>query len=193
MRIFNKYKIIILMLLLLLLISMPVNAVSDLEKEIAKRNLKRYTERYGKAKLEPRVRNKVEKIFNKLASKAEKNAPDIDFKLHVVDAKVLNAVYLGDGHVMLFEGMLKATENRNQLAAVLAHELGHGVNDDIQDSIDLIQGIRLGSLLIDYAKDGQVNQENPGFITALSWQLLQKGFSRKQEREADRYSVFLLE
>ncbi|WP_089750694.1 MULTISPECIES: M48 family metallopeptidase [unclassified Candidatus Frackibacter] len=193
MRIFNKSRVVILILLFLLLISMPVDAVSDLEKEIAKRNLKRYTERYGKAKLKPRVRNKVEKIFNKLASKAEKDAPDIDFKLHVVDTKVLNAVYLGDGHVMLFEGMLKATENRNQLAAVLAHELGHGVNDDIQDSIDLIQGIRLGSLLIDYAKDGQVNQEGPGFITALSWQLLQKGFSRKQEREADRYSVFLLE
>lgn len=188
----KRWMIIFLFIIFLLISNLPVAAVSDLEKKIAKKNLKRYTKKYGIAKLKPAQRKKVTNLFNNLAAKANQDAKNLEFKLHVVDTPVLNAVYLGDGHVMLFKGLLRALEDENELAAVLAHELGHGVNNDIQDKIDLIQGIQIGNVLIDLMKDGKVNQEEPDFITALSWQLLQKGFSREQEREADRYSVFLL-
>jgi Zn-dependent protease with chaperone function len=189
----RRWLVILLLIIFLLIYNLSVIAVSDLEQKIAKENLKRYTKKYGIAKLKPRQNNRVYGIFNELASKAHKDVSDINFELHIVDTQLLNAVYLGNGHLMLFKGLLKKIKNDEQLAAVLAHELGHGVNNDIQDTIDLIQGIRLGSLLIDLAKDGKVNQEGPDFITALSWQLLQKGFSREQERDADMYSVFLLE
>lgn len=189
----KRWLISFVLIVFLLLSSLSAIAVSDLEKKIAEKNLKRYTEEYGVANLKPPTKKKVNRIFKKLATNAEKDAPDLDFKLHIVDTPVLNAVYLGNGHIILFRGLLETVENYNQLAAVLAHEMGHGVNNDIQDTINLIQGFQIGSILIDLAKDGKVNQEKPDFITALSWQLLQKGFSREQEREADEYSVFLIE
>ncbi|SJZ58985.1 M48 family metallopeptidase [Selenihalanaerobacter shriftii] len=187
----KKWLIFSLLIIFLLLNSLSASAVSDLEKEVAKNNLEKYSKEYGWLELKPKIQKRVYKVFDSLAVNAEKDASDLDFKLYIADTKKINAVYLGNGYLVLYKGLIDDLENNNQLAAVLAHELGHGVNDDIQDSIDLIQGIKLGTVLIDLAKDGKVNQKKPDFITALSMQLLQKGYSRKQEREADKYSVFL--
>ncbi|GAB6100552.1 hypothetical protein JCM16358_24310 [Halanaerocella petrolearia] len=181
----------ILLACLLVSISLSVEAVSAGEKKIAKKNLKRYINEYGRAYLKSEEKRRIDQIFSDLAGKAKLDDPELNFKYDVIAAPVMNAAYLGAGQLVIFEGLINKVENDKQLAAIIAHELGHGVNDDIQDNLELIQTMQLGNALIDLINDGKINQERPGLITTIAFNLLQKGYSRKQEKEADRYSVFL--
>lgn len=50
--------------------------------------------------------------------------PDV-VQVHVLDHEMVNAFALPGGFVVLFRGLIDAAESPDQLAAVLAHELGH--------------------------------------------------------------------
>ena len=189
-----KKTIIIFPVLISILIfsSLAAYAVSDFEKKVAKKNYERLEEEFGFAKLNRVTLSKLDRIFNDLAKAAKKDNPDIEFKLHVLDSPALNALYIGDGHVMIFKGLLDNLDNNHQIAGVLAHEIGHGINNDIQDNINLIQGIQIGSMLIDALRDEE-SSDLSKIIENVAWTLVSKGFSRDQEQEADRYAVFLME
>ncbi|WP_018250228.1 M48 family metallopeptidase [Orenia marismortui] len=190
-RLRKSLFILPILCLFLLLINFSVYAVSDIEKEIAKQNVEKYKEKFGLAELSTKEEKRINNIFDRLTVKAHPDAIDLNFKLYVIDAPVLNAAYMGDGHMMVFKGLLDQVENDNQLAAIIAHEIGHGVNDDIQDSINIIQGIQLGGALVDLITKDSENRDSSNLIANISMILLKKGFDRGQEKEADYYSVFL--
>lgn len=50
--------------------------------------------------------------------------------VHIINSKEANAVALPGGHVGVFTGLLEAVPDKNSLAFVLAHELGHFQNRD---------------------------------------------------------------
>ncbi|MGM0501795.1 MAG: M48 family metallopeptidase [Bacillota bacterium] len=191
----NKWKqqgfILLLVITILFSITYSAAAVSELEQKISKRNMELYIEEYGVAELKPEKKKEVEQLFNSLTTEAKKDDFRLNFRYKIIDAPVINAAYLGDGRMILFKGLIDEVENNNQLAAIVAHEIGHGVNQDIKEKIDWIQTIQLGTLLADLAGDGEINQDNSSKITALALNLLQRGYSRSQEKEADYYSVFL--
>lgn len=190
----QEYKCYLILLLIVTLfwgLTCPGAAVSDLEQQVAKRNLKLYQEKYGVANLSEYERKKIDKIFQRLTEEAKKDAPQLNFQYQIIAAPVINAAYLGAGQMILFKGLIEEVETKEQLAAIIAHELGHGVNDDIEEKLDWIQTIQLGTLLADLAGDGEINEDQSSRITAIALNLMQKGYSRTQEQEADYYSVFL--
>ena len=188
----NKHLFILLLVLTIVnLMSYSAAAVSDLEKKISKQNLKIYKEEYGIAELNQQKKKEVDNIFKRLSTEAHKDAPELDFRYWVIDAPVMNAAYLGDGRMILFKGLVNKTETNQQLAAILAHELGHGVNNDIEEKLDWMKTIQFGAVLADLAGDGKLNKDKSSQITAIALNLLQKGYSRTQEKAADYYSVFL--
>lgn len=192
MKLRNKYYLrLLLVAALLVILSYSAVAVSDLERKISKQNMKLYTEEYGVADLKKERQEEIDKLFESLSAEAKKDAPELDFQYRVIDAPVMNAAYLGAGRMILFKGLVDKVENNKQLAAIIAHELGHGVNDDISEKIDWIQTIQLGSVLADLVGDGEINEDRSSRITAIALSLLQKRYSRGQEKEADYYSVFL--
>jgi Zn-dependent protease with chaperone function len=187
----RNYFILLLVVVLLIIIAQSAAAVSNLEEKIAEQNLELYTEEYGVAKLRSRDKQEIDQIFSRLTAEAKKNAPNLDFQYQIIDAPVINAAYLGAGRMILFKGLVDRVENDKQLAAIIAHELGHGVHGDIQKKLDWMQTIQLGTLLVDLASDGEVNEDGASQVTAIALNLLQKGYSRTQEKEADYYSVLL--
>ncbi|MBM7556422.1 M48 family metallopeptidase [Halanaerobacter jeridensis] len=190
----RKYKYcltLVVLITLLLTLSYSTVAVSDLEKKISKQNMKLYIEKYGVADLKQEEKEEIDNLFHNLSSEAKKDAPELKFQYRVIDAPVMNAAYLGDGRMILFKGLIEETENNNQLAAIIAHELGHGVNGDIEEKLEWIQTIQLGTLLADLAGDGEINEDQSSQIASIALNLLQKGYSRTQEKDADYYSVFL--
>jgi len=189
----RRFSTILFIISALFLLSLPVEAVSNLEKEIAKNNLIKYQEEYGLAYLDATARNRVYSIFDSLSLEAVKDAPDLNFKLYIIDAPVLNAAYLGDGNLVLFKGLVDRLKDDNQLAAVIAHELGHGVNNDIAESINLIQGLQVGGAVFEAFTKGNRYEDILDIARNIGLNLLEKGYSREQERDADEYSVFLSE
>jgi predicted Zn-dependent protease len=116
-------------------------------------------------------------------------AGDMDITLHYVDDDIQNAFATLGGHIYIYRGMLELMPNENALSMVLAHEIAH-----VQHRHPLIamgRGVVIGLFLAaisgmngDRLVSGMVNKA--GVITVL-------GFSRAQEREADRTALAAVE
>lgn len=189
----RKKRIVILLLIIFLALgSISVQAVSDYEKKISQKYLKHYLDEYGKADLNSEEKKRVDEIFNKLAAEADKDAPDLEFKYHIIDNSAINAVNIGDGYILIYKGLFNLLETDEQLAALIAHEMGHGVNNDMQENIEINQKIQLGAVIFDLAKDGKLDQDEVSPTAEIAVNLLVKKYSRSQEKEADIYSALLL-
>lgn len=65
----------------------------------------------------------------RLALEAHTDLP-YDLSLTVLDHEMVNAFALPGGRVVLFRGLIDNAENPNEVAAVLAHEMGHVISRD---------------------------------------------------------------
>jgi Zn-dependent protease with chaperone function len=72
---------------------------------------------------DPTVTRPVRAVMDRVV--AASPMPDLDVKLTVVDAPAVNAFALPGGYIVVFSGLLRDAERPEELAAVLAHELGH--------------------------------------------------------------------
>lgn len=91
-----------------------------------------------------------------------------------------NAFALPSGTVVMTDELIRLAENDEELAAILAHELGHVV---LRHSLRQILHNSVLTLFVTYAT-GDVSSA----AVALPMLLVQLGYSRKFERDADRYA-----
>lgn len=106
-------------------------------------------------------------------------------RLVVVRADLVNAFALPGGYVVLTHGLIRAAESPEEVAGVLAHELGHVAHDHVTEAIYRTTAISmLVSLLV-----GDVTFGVAGAVTELA---INGRHSREAERAADRYAVELL-
>jgi len=108
-----------------------------------------------------------------------------------LDAKVVrrsesNAIALPGGHIYVFEGLIDKSETADELAGVIAHEIGHVAHRDGTRAILQTAGLSFlfGMLLGDFVGGGAV------VIGARA--VLQSSYSRDVEAAADRYGVDLM-
>jgi predicted Zn-dependent protease len=66
--------------------------------------------------------NRVERVGQRVARASAR--PGLLYKFHVIETRELNGLSLPGGHVYITTGLLKIA-NDNELASVLAHEVGH--------------------------------------------------------------------
>jgi Zn-dependent protease with chaperone function len=55
---------------------------------------------------------------------------DMQYKIHIIPDPRINAMALPGGNIVVFSALIKETGSENELAFVLAHELGHFANRD---------------------------------------------------------------
>ena len=118
----------------------------------------------------------------------------------VLDTQEVNALSGPGGYVFVTRGFLKHIPDEDALAAVLAHEVGHIVkghgtaaisNANLTEALTII-GKEAASSSSNFA----VSQLTSAFgdsITDITNSLLEKGYSRSQEYEADLYAAQLLD
>ena len=94
----------------------------------------------------------------------------------VANIDIVNAVTLPGGHVLLFDGLVKRAKSPDELAAVLAHEIGHVRERHVMTAL-----LRQFGLSILTAGAGSGVDRNVLGIAAL-------GYSRKAEGEADAFA-----
>jgi Zn-dependent protease with chaperone function len=98
-----------------------------------------------------------------------------------------NAFALPGGHIYVFQGLIDSAESADELAGVLAHEIGHAAHRDSNRS--LLEGAGLsflfGMLLGDFVGGGAV--------VFAAKTILQTSYSREVEAAADGYSVDLMQ
>lgn len=110
-----------------------------------------------------------------------------EFKVHYVDDKLINAYYIGDGNIMLFKGLLQEIKNEDQLAGLIAHEMGHAVREHLTEDLRRNQGLTILNLIFNHFTDNEYQM-----MTNVAQNLIANGYSREQEEESDIYAVDLL-
>lgn len=110
----------------------------------------------------------------------------IPLDVKVVRRSEPNAVALPGGHIYVFEGLVAKSESADELAGVVAHEIGHVAHRDGTRSILQAAGLSFlfGMLLGDFVGGGAV------VLGARA--VLQSSYSREVEGTADRYGVGLM-
>jgi len=109
-----------------------------------------------------------------------------DFHVELVESDEVNALALPGGHIVVLSGLVKQAGSENELAMVLAHELGHFAHRDHLRRLGRGLSLTVASLLL-FGEDSAV--------TNLAGKALLVGeshYSREQEAAADRFGLDLL-
>lgn len=118
----------------------------------------------------------------------------------VLDAEEVNAFAAPGGLILVSRGLLNCCTNEDELAAVLAHEVGHVQNED---GLRAISKSRLTSALTILATESakglggsqlaEVTKAFEGSINDVTQTLVVNGYSRRQENQADAAAVQIME
>lgn len=122
------------------------------------------------------------------------------YHMLILDSQEINAFASPAGHIFVTRGMLGCCSNEGELAAVLAHEIGHVQN---RHGIDAIEKSRITEAVTiigteatktfaaaDIAELTAVFEDSINDITTT---LINNGYSRSFEREADKAAVTIME
>ena len=126
-------------------------------------------------------------VLDRLIQRMEKAADlPIQLKAVVVRRSEANAIALPGGHIYVFEGLIERARNADELAGVIAHEIGHVAHRDGTRNVLQAAGLSFlfGMLLGDFTGGGVV------IIAAKT--LLQNASSREVEAAADLYGLRLM-
>jgi Zn-dependent protease with chaperone function len=103
--------------------------------------------------------------------------------VHVTESDAVNAAALPGGHMVVFTGLLAEMVSENELAFVLAHELGHYANRDHLRGMGRALVLMTASTLL-LGADNSINS-----MIGQGMALTELSFSRKQERQADEFAL----
>lgn len=108
------------------------------------------------------------------------------FTVYLLDNEEVNAVALPGGHILVFSGLLAQTLSENELAMVLAHELGHYQHRDHVRQLGRGVAVALATLLV-FGQESQVSE-----TAARLFMTIDARYSRQQETAADLWGLDLL-
>lgn len=129
---------------------------------------------------DPELEEYVQQVGTRLARVSHR--PDLSYRYRVLNSSVPNAFALPGGFVVINRGLLVGLKSEAEMAAVLGHETGHvtakhslaGYQRALAANV-LLAGIAVGTGGKQWAMD----------VSGITANLVNNGFSREQEREAD--------
>lgn len=111
-------------------------------------------------------------------------ATDYEYHFRIINNPEVNAFTLPGGNIFVFTGLIEFSEHPEEVAAVLAHEIGHVEKRHVVSK--LIKELGLAIII------GIFSNGDPVIITEIGKTVLSTVFDREQEREADQYGLDLL-
>lgn len=125
----------------------------------------------------------LDRLIGKLETAAGLPIP---LKAATVRKRDANAIALPGGHIYVFEGLIRQSRSPDELAGVIAHEIGHVAHRDGTRSLLQAAGLSFlfGMLLGDFT--------GGGLVVIAARTVVQSAYSRDVEEAADRFSVSLM-
>ncbi len=154
---------------------------SDKEVQIGQ-SINRQVEKEYKFTSDPLEKKRVEDIGKKIAAVSDRK--EIDYIFQVLEDDEVNAVSLPGGYVYVNSGLLAKVANDDELAGVLAHEVGHIVARHSIKKLQALQGYSILRLLVAVAPVSGSGEVGNAADAAFAQFLL--GYSREDELLADQ-------
>ena len=152
---------------------------TDKEVQIGQSIVKEVEKKY-KLVDDPLVQKRIEDIGEKIVSVCDRK--DIDYHFKVLNDEEVNAVSLPGGFVYINKGLVDKVANDNELACVLAHEVGHIVARHSIKKLQALMGYSILRILT-----AQVPQTGDvGNAADIAFTEIILGYGRDDELLADR-------
>ncbi len=129
---------------------------------------------------DPQQVNKVTEIGDKLAKVSDRTA--LKYHFAVVEDKEINAFTMPGGYIYVNSGLLDITNNDDELACVIGHEIGHVAARHIAKKLQVQLGYDI--LMSIALRNTSVRQMQQAID--ISFNLAELGYSREDELLADR-------
>jgi len=131
--------------------------------------------------------DKIRRIGQRVAQVSDRQ--DYQYRFYVVEKDELNAFTTPGGNIYLFTGLVDKLTTDDQIASVLAHEIGHCAARHTVKKYQAALGYSLiGGIIL-----GQVGGEKSREIASMSsnvvMSLVFSAYGRQDEYEADRLGV----
>lgn len=107
-------------------------------------------------------------------------------QLHLIDKNEVNAFAMPGGHLIVYTGLFKKTENSDQLCAVLAHEIAHIQLNHVIEKLSAEIGLTVLFSVLTNGGDAHMIHE-------ILRNLSSTKFSRELEKEADLKAIVYLQ
>ncbi len=132
---------------------------------------------------DPELQDYVEALAAELYASLPDEQP---IRVQVIEGETINAFATLGGYIFIFEGLIRALDNENALAMVIAHEIAHVHHRDPLLSTGRAMLIQLA---ISTISGGGIDPNN----VDMSADVLLNQFSREQELAADVLALTMLE
>ncbi|NOT72325.1 MAG: M48 family metallopeptidase [Hyphomicrobium sp.] len=123
----------------------------------------------------------MEKLSLRLSKAAGASTP---YKVAIYDWPLLNAFAVPGGQVVMTKGLIEKAGSPDEVAGVLAHEIGHGI--ELHPETGIIRAIGLAAA-VELMMGG-----SGGALANMGLLLAQLGYTRTAEHEADLQAITLL-
>ncbi len=130
----------------------------------------------------PELRRYVASVGELLSRTVERR--DLKYTFTILNSGIVNAFALPGGYIYISRGLLALAGNEGELAAVLAHELGHitAQHHAQRSGQDLLANILVTGL-------GLAVGRPASDVGGLLAQSVLRGYSREHERQSDRLGI----
>lgn len=143
---------------------------------------------------DPQIADYIQSLGQRLA--AYSNQPEQSFHFFVVDSPTINAFAGPGGYIGIHSGMILASQNEDELAAVIAHELAHVTQRHLARAYQSASNMNLpltAAIIAAIILGGQPELAQLGeatLITAIAGSSQYRiNFTRSNEKEADRIGI----
>ncbi|NLY74811.1 MAG: M48 family metalloprotease [Firmicutes bacterium] len=143
-------------------------------------------EYYYRVDNNPELIARVEKVAAPLIKDTYRK--NVDYKFRILDTTEVNAFASPNGYIYITKGLLDIVESDDELAFVIAHEMGH-----IEKKHSVINYRRalaatfLSALFL--ASNENYQDPETALLTVVMTNMILKGYSREQENEADEVAL----
>jgi len=137
---------------------------------------------YGGIYHDDRVEQSVARIVGRVVAASDK--PEQSYRITILNAPAVNAFALPGGYLYVTRGLLALANDSSEVAAVLAHEIGHiTANHAIERQNKARNALLVSRVVTDVLDDSS------GKLALAASQRTLASFSRQQELEADAIGV----
>lgn len=132
------------------------------------------------SRLESQLADSAVKV---IGNRLEKHLKHSEYRYNwvIFDSEMINAFTVPGGNILISTGLMKFCDTPEELASVMAHEMGHVEKRHVVSRLIKDLGIEI------------LTAGDPYVIGEVSTILTSTGFDRRQEEEADRFAAELLE